>query len=197
MQFIEISNENGDILYRGTNIKNDDKNYIFTDIFCNEREVIVPKKGTYRVSNLTYAGYENTLKYLKLIKNDDQLTQVEKQQLFKLQSLYNPYIDLKCLKLLNITKYNVLDDVPLKIFQKSLTDLIDVELKKATSTLDELISAESDATVISEINSTKNDLQNNVKDFITNELSKIDLQNFVQKWPTLLNPSPFQQLLNN
>lgn len=197
MQFIEISNENGDILHRGTNVRNDDKNYIFTDIFCDEREVIVPKKGVYRVSNLTYAAYENTLKYLKLIKNDDQLTQVEKQQLFKLQSLYNPYIDLKCLKLLNITKYNVLDDVPLKIFQKSLVDLINIELKKATSTLDELISIESDETIISEINLTKTDLQDNVKDFIANELSKIDLQNFMQKWPTLLNPSPFQQLLNN
>jgi hypothetical protein len=60
-----------------------------------------------------------------------------------------------------------------------------------------LISAENDETVILEINSTKSDLENNVKDFIANELSKIDLQNFMQKWPTLLNPSPFQQLLNN
>lgn len=197
MQFIEIGNENGEILYRGKHVRSDDKNYIFTDIFCGEREVIIPKKGVYHVSNLTYAGYENTLKYLDLIKNDDQLTQAEKKHLFKLQSLYNPYIDLKCLKLLNITEYDTLDDVPLKIFQKSLIDLIDVELKKATSTLDELISTEKDTTVILEINSTKNDLRDNVKDFITNELPEIDLQNFMQKWPTLLNPSPFQQLLNN
>jgi hypothetical protein len=196
MQFIEISNENGDILYRGTNVRNDDKNYIFVDILTDS-EIIVPKKDAYCVSNLTYAGYENTLKYLTLIKNDDQLTKAEKKQLFKLQRVYSRYINLKCLKALNITKYNVLDDVPLKIFQKSLVDLINIELKKATSILDELISAENDETVILEINSTKSDLENNVKDFIANELSKIDLQNFMQKWPTLLNPSPFQQLLNN
>ena len=194
MQFIEISNENGDILYRGTNVKNDDKNYIFTDILTDS-EIVVPKGDVYCVSNLTYSGYQNTLKYLTLIKNDDQLTQGKKKHLFKVQRVYKEYINLKLLKLLNLGKYTILDDVPINVLQKSLKRLIDIELKKAISILDELISIENDETVMLEITESKNDLENNVKDFIENELSEITIENLVQKWPTLLNPSPLQQIL--
>lgn len=194
MQFIEISNENGDILYRGTNVRSDDTSYIFEDILTDS-EIVVPKEDVYCVSNLTYSGYQNTLKYLTLIKNDDQLTQGEKKHLFKLQRVYKQYTDLKCLKLLNLGKYTILDDVPIKVLQKSLARLISVELKKATTTLDKLISAENDETVILEINSTKSDLENNVKDFLEAPCFPKTIEGILQKWPTLLNPSPFQQIL--
>ena len=132
---------------------------------------------------------------MTLIKNDDQLTQGKKKHLFKVQRVYKEYINLKLLKLLNLGKYTILDDVPINVLQKSLKRLIDIELKKAISILDELISIENDETVMLEITESKNDLENNVKDFIENELSEITIENLVQKWPTLLNPSPLQQIL--
>jgi hypothetical protein len=82
------------------------------------------------------------------------------------------------------------------MLQKSLSVLIDSQFKKMISTLDELISAETDEAIISEINSTKADLKANVEEFLQPQCLPKTVESMVKKWPTLLNPSPFQTLLN-
>lgn len=195
MHYIEISNENGDILYRGRTITENLESYVFIDILTDS-ERTVARKGIGSVSKFTHESYARTLKILTFIKNDDSLTKSEKLSLFKQQSIIPPYYDLKLLKLLNITKYNSIYDVPIEMLQKSLSTLIDSQLKKMISTLDELISAETDEAIISEINSTKTDLKANVEEFLQPQCMPKTVESMVKKWPTLLNPSPFQTLFD-
>jgi hypothetical protein len=194
MNFIEIIDETGVILYRGENIKYDKENYIFTDILTNS-EINIPKTSVVYANTITHYGYENTLSFLNRIKEDNSLSLSDKRKLFKSQNLINDFYQKKIIKLLNIKNYKTLDNIPNETLQLSFKALVDVYFEKALKSLTQLIENENDVDVIAEINSTKDDLENNVKDFIENEISTITKDNIVQKWPTLLNPSPFQQIL--
>jgi hypothetical protein len=195
MHFIEINNENGDILYRGRTITENLENYVFIDILTNS-ERTVAKNEVYSISKFTHESYDRTLKILTVIKNDDSLTKSEKSYLFKLQSIIQPYYDLKLIKLLKLNNVKSINEVEFNTLLDSYKNLIDIEYKKAIATLEELISVETDATIISEINSTKTDLQTNVEEFLQPQCTPKTVESMMTKWPTLLNPSPFQKLFN-
>lgn len=193
MHFIEIINEEGTILYRGENITHDVKNHIFNDILTGN-EIRIPKNDVFNVISYTYPGYENILSWLHKIKNDVELSQKEKQELFNSHNVVRDFYDKKIIKKLNIKNYKSLNDVPDNILQSAFTSLVNEYFAKSLDSFENLLKTESDANVIEEIKFSKADLEENVKLFIKNEIINLSKDNIMQMWPTLLNPSPLQEL---
>ena len=193
--YIELIDENGVILYRGTDASDiDSEHSMFYDIL-NKQHVTYSKKDIAGKRIFTYQAYERTLDIIEKIQGDDELTPAEKQRLFQIPGLYKEYVNVKLLKLLKINNYKSIDDIPLEILLTAITGLIDVAFKHANDILDKLLVDEKDSTIVLEINTTKNDLKTNVEDFYKHELSTITKDNFFGKWPTLLNPLPLQEIL--
>lgn len=193
MHFIEIINEDGTILYRGENITHDVKNYIFNDILTGN-EIRIPKNDVFNTISYTYPGYENILSWLHKIKNDVELSQKEKQELFNSHDIVRDFYDKKIIKKLNIKNYKSLNDVPDNILRSAFTSLVNEYFAKSLDSFENLLKTESDTNVIEEIKFSKADLEENVKLFIKNEIINLSKDNIMQMWPTLLNPSPLQEL---
>jgi hypothetical protein len=193
MEIIEILDKTNNILYRGHDMRHDQENYIFTDILTN-KEIKYSKKDVGAYCEYTLGSYERTMKYLNLIKNDSSFTKKEKEKLYRIKNLFSAYYDLKLTKLLGLNNVEKIEDAEFTILLDSYKNLIDNEYKKALLKLDELIATETDSEIIKEIQSVKAELDNNVNEFMVNELPNITVDNICDKWPTLLNPSPIRQI---
>lgn len=195
MNYIEILDTNGDILYRGENVLSGRDSYTFTNILT-DAEMTISTDDFSRIRLIQYEFYQNRLPVLKKIKDDPHLTPNEKYALFKSENAVDEFYIKKIMSLLDLTGYNSIDDVPDNILRTKIKNLIDIQYSKTVQQLDILIGNEKDDSIIAEIQITKEDLINNVNEFLETDIHSITKDNFLVSWPTLLNPSPIKQLFD-
>ena len=195
MDYIEICDENENVLYRGETVGFGRETYTFNDLLTT-KEITVREGEFPRIGLFSTEAYKNIVSYLHKLKETDRLTHAEKQELYKSVDLIDDFRNKIILIALGIgCDYKSVQDVPITILHESIVKLVDDRLKASIESFDDLIKNETNEEIIAEIISAKEDVINNVKEFIELEVPSITIDNFAEKWPTLLNPSPIQQAI--